>query len=357
MEITVFQFLGQSITNAIDAFLLPSIGRLMLSLQGFALTAVTIYIFLMGASIVFGTVQAPVSKFVIQGLKITLITTLALTVDAYYSYIVETMRGLEVGLANALGAGGEDPANIYVVLDSVLGRAAELMNDCFRRADDAGLLNPGSWAGWLFVGGSVALGTVLVGVIGGAAIVVAKFALALMFALGPFFVLMLMFPLTSRFFDSWFSQVMNYTILIVIAAVIMTFSVAAFSAYVDAADVSGGGEVNPIAVGLGVLALAVLLGFVIYQIYGMAAGLAGGISMSALTLTHLATPGRAVGRMVNPVSTRRDLESGMMTTAKRLNHLTAGNTLANPAYAQHVYKQIGKNYGWTKGGKAKQDVS
>ena len=49
-------------------------------------------------------------------------------------------------------------------------------------------------------------------------------------------------------------------------------------------------------------------------------------------------------------TTRRDMQSGMMVTAGRTNHMIAGNTMWNPAYRQHVLQNMGKNWGPTKGG-------
>jgi len=60
------------------------------------------------------------------------------------------------------------------------------------------------------------------------------------------------------------------------------------------------------------------------------------------------------GNMVNPVSTRRDLQSGMMASGRRLDHLVAGNTVLNPAYRQALRENLGKNWGAARGGTAKK---
>ncbi len=48
---------------------------------------------------------------------------------------------------------------------------------------------------------------------------------------------------------------------------------------------------------------------------------------------------------VNPATKSRDMQSGMMITAGRTNHMIAGNIMWNPAYRQHVLQTTGKNWG------------
>lgn len=59
---------------------------------------------------------------------------------------------------------------------------------------------------------------------------------------------------------------------------------------------------------------------------------------------------QGIGNVVNPKTTRRDMQSGMMVTAGRTNHMIAGKTMWNPAYRQHVLQNMGKNWGPATGG-------
>jgi type IV secretion system protein VirB6 len=127
-------------------------------------------------------------------------------------------------------------------------------------------------------------------VLGGAVVIVAKFSLAVMFALGPLFIVSLMFPATARFFDSWFSQVMNYVLTIVIMAIIMSFAMAAYDSFIKDADFSGGGTTNPLFAALQIGTLTGVLCWIILQAGGMASGLAGGVSMAAMGIRHLISP-------------------------------------------------------------------
>ena len=312
-----------------------------------------------GYAISTGAVEAPFWTFVKQCVKIIIIAFFALTAEGYISGVMSAISGLEAGLSQAMN-GGSVPMSIYQVLDQSLGKGFEIVGVCFQKADEAGW-NLGSVLGWVIAGIIVSAGTVLVAMLGGAVIIVAKFALAVMFALGPLFIVSLMFPATARFFDSWFSQVMNYLLTIVIMAIIMTFAMKAYDAFIAGADFSGDGNSNPMFAALQIGALTGVLSWTILQAGGMAAGLAGGVSMAAMSIRHLMSPvsggmnaAKGAWNIVNPVTTRRDMQSGMMATARSANHLVAGNTMWNPAYRQHVMSNMGKNWGKASGGSVKQ---
>ena len=106
---------------------------------------------------------------------------------------------------------------------------------------------------------------------------------------------------------------------------------------------------------LQMVVLTGVLCWIILQAGGMASGLAGGVSMAAtMGIRHLMSPVTGGLNIVNPMTTRRDMQSGMMVTARRANHLVAGNTMWNPAYRQHVMQNMGKNWGKATGGSVKQ---
>lgn len=67
----------------------------------------------------------------------------------------------------------------------------------------------------------IAVATGLIGVPAGGMIVVAKAALTIMLGIGPVFVALLLWPATSKFFDSWFGQVMTYILRIALVAAVM----------------------------------------------------------------------------------------------------------------------------------------
>ncbi len=352
----MFQFLGDTISNVTSAFVTPAATNLIYMLQMVTLTGVTLYIVMTGYAIITGSVQVPFWAFMKQCLKILFITTLALSADSYTTTIFDLFKDLENSLSAAMNTAGGTPQNIYEVLDQSLNKGLDLVALCFEKAGDAGWTAIGSAFGWIIAGCTVAIGSLIVSLMGASVVLVAKFSLAIVFALGPLFIMCLLFPVTAKFFDSWLGQVLNFTLTIVIMAVIMTFAMKCYDSFIAAADFAG--AQNPMYAALQIAALTGVLYHIIKQAGSIASALAGGISMHAMSLSQMASPimsaQRGISQTVNGQSTRLDIGTGQMRTAGRLNHLARGNSMWNPRYAQKVTKDFSNEWGRFEGGKASQ---
>lgn len=343
-DFAIFQFIGETVTNATSAFIEPVASNLINGLQLVAITGITLYIVMMGYAITTGSVEAPLPAFLKQCMKIIIVAAFALSADRYKNQVVAAFNGLETGLTSLLNANSASPASsVYQSLDTMVSKSFDLSALCLQRASDAGF-DIGAALGWFGSAILMSFGTLVFALIGGVNIIIAKFSLAIMFALGPLFILCLMFPVTAKFFDNWISQVLNYIFAIVILALIMSFGVVAFDHFLKGInlDVNSGGGQNPFMVSGQVLGLTAALGWIALQAKGMASGLAGGVAMQALSLRQIVAPAASATRSINAPSTRLDPRTGMQTTAGRLEHLAMGRSLAarNPAYRQAVMKNL-----------------
>lgn len=351
-DITLFQFIGETVTNATSAFVEPTASNLMYGLQMLALTGATLYMVMMGYAISTGAVEAPIPSFMKQCVKIIIVAAFALSADGYNNQVVAALNGLETGLSDLLNANSASPSSsIYQTLDTVLDKAFELAALCLQRASEAGW-DIGAALSWWGAALCISLGALVFALIGGVNIIIAKFALAIMFALGPLFILCLMFPVTAKFFDSWLGQVLNYIFTVVILALIMSFGVVAFDHFVNGVNlnVDASGGQNPFMVGMQVLGLTVALGWIAMRAEGMASGLAGGVAMQAMSLRQIVAPAASALRKVSPLaqSTRLDPRTGHQTTASRVEHLAMGRSVwaRNPAYRAAVKERI--QQAWTR---------
>lgn len=358
MEPSVFQYFGGTLQRASDEFLGPVIGLVVPTITGVVSAGVILYVFVVGLLIVLGYVDRPLSAFTAKSLRIIIVTSVALSVDAYGSLVVNSVEGIESLLAASLNISSTTATSIYQVLDQTLGTGLELTVRCFDAASNASWRAFGSIIGWTLAGLIIAVGIVAVTLLGGAVIVVAKFALLLLVSIGPLFIVCLIWPPIARFFDMWIGQVINYCLVGAFIVLVMAFSAVTFTRFVGATSLGTGS--SPIVVAIELLLLSLLLCWITYQVQTWAASLSGGMSTSVMTFRHMAVPFRtatgvasAARSMVDPRSTRRDLESGHMATARRMNHLAAGNTMLNPAYRQHVWSQAGKNWGRPRGGRVR----
>ncbi len=361
MDIEIFQILGQLFDNATAAFVTSKAVAMMAALKPIAITGVTLYIVVYGYSALGGYVQEPFKQFIYKCVKIIIISAFAFNADLYLGQVVSAINGLQDGLAAVLGHSNAN--GIFGQLDKTLGKGFELMQVCLQKAADCSWTDFGTILLWYIVAGIVAFASIVVVLMGGMIVITASLLLKIMFALGPLFIMCLMFPMTAKFFDSWFSQVMNYTLKIALVAVVMAFATEIFGRIINVVDFDS--DANSVVMALELIIAGYILYKVVLEVSNVASGLAGGVSMSVMSLGQLAAAAIApyavakstaatARNIVDPMTTRRDLESGMLVTARSSNHRFAGNTLANPAYRQHVTQNMFRNWGRAKGGKVSE---
>lgn len=120
-------------------------------------------------------------------------------------------------------------------------------------------------------------------------LVIAKVAIAILVALGPLFILALLWQPTARFFELWAGQVLNYSLTIVLFSVVFTLIMQLFGGYMAQADLDGVQSVGYTLLGMAIIAI-VSVG-ILLQLPNIASGLAGGIGISYWY--ELRTMGRA----------------------------------------------------------------
>jgi type IV secretion system protein VirB6 len=353
MAAEIFTFIGDELQKVGDAFLGNAVPSIVAAITPVAIAGVALYFAVMGYMVISGAVQEPFWNFLKQGAKILIVAACALHADTYLKVVVESFRGLESGLMTAVAGGG---TSAYQVLDRALETGLDLVYVAFKHCNDAGISNLGASINWFVAGICVALGSLVITILAGVNVIVAKVALVVVFSVGPLFIMSLMWPVTARFFDSWFGVVLNYTFTSVLSAVVMSFGLSAFERYLKQANFDDS-AFNPVVASVEILALGLVLGFLMLQVTSIASSLAGGMGLSSVGISFLSAPFRAAGsaaRSINGNSKRLDLKSGQMTDQSRAAHLKDGNTILNPRYRQALFAGLGRNWGRAQGGKAKQ---
>lgn len=354
----IFQFIGENITAAMNAYVNATAPKVIGQIVGTATIATTIYYVWMGYMVVLGRLDGAVSAVVLSALKFAIIAAFALSAGNYASWVVETVQGMETGLASAFaGSNGQNVNNVYSVLDKALGEGWELSRQMWEKAANRGWTEVGMALGEYVVSIIIAFSTIIIAAPAGAMIVLAKTMLNLLLGIGPLFIMCLMWSPTKGFFDRWIAAVVTALMQIALICAVLALALKVFNGVVSATDVNSSSD-SPFFASLRLVVLTLVMLWLLYRVFDLGAALAGGMSSAAVTIgnmvrgsANLATaPGRVANAVLNPVSTRRDLESGMMTTAGRLNHLAAGNTAINPRYLQHVMSNLNKNWGWREGG-------
>ena len=356
---TIFQFIGGLLDTALNSFITVTAGSVITAFTLFAVGCATLYLTIMGYMIGWGYVERPMSNFLKTCVKLIFISVFALNVDMYSEWIVGGLQSLQIGFTAAF-AGADattEPNSVYEVVDSALGKGWGIAADLWERAGNRSWWSEGGTAiGEMLNAAIIAIATGLIAVPAGGLIVVAMTGLTILLGIGPFFIMALMFPVTAKFFDSWLGQAMTYILRIALIAAVMGLAFKGFDALINTVDLDS--EQNPLFTSLILITYTIVMFWLLSEMNSVAGQLAGGISSAAVTLRGMASgaaaPLRSAGRAINGSSTRRDMQSGMMVTGGRLNHLVAGNSMWNPAYRQHVMQNMGKNWGRAKGGKVSE---
>jgi len=247
----------------------------------------SIYVMIWGYLLITGRIEEPFVTGVKRIVTLAIVLGAALNLWLYNDVIVDTF----FNAPGALVAGVIGAFDSVDIVDNII----------FTGGDAASLLLQ---KGGLFEGdfSYYIAGFAVYAIVGVTAIYVmfllalSKIALCILLALGPFFIALLLFETTKRFFESWIAQMANYafiTILtVMVAALMMTLVTSAAQA-----AVARGGSIQ-IADAVRVCLAAGLTFLIMRQVMPMASALASGLALSSFgTVSALLAwgLGRSVG--------------------------------------------------------------
>lgn len=353
----IFRFVGDSLSNLTDHYVTSASAGLAGALGPVALVGVTLFITIYGVLVVAGKIQQPFQDFLLKAGKIAIIAAIALNAGNYMSWVVSSIQGLESGLIAAMSGGGNlDTSSTYALLDSSIGNAADKAALAMEKVGEKRWYDVAGWAPWLITALLMYAGIVIFFLVGGAMVVMAKFALALMLAIGPLFIMALLWAPTAGFFDRWLAQTLTYVFTIVLLAAVLSMAITIFNHLIT--NTVYDDESNVLFIGVQILFISGILAFIIMQIGGMASGIAGGAGMAALSLRQLTgavtSPAKAIAGRVNPVSNRLDPTTGLQTSSSRFEHMAMGRSVfaPNPAYRNALQERLRSTF--NRGGNSVQ---
>lgn len=354
VESNIFQWIGGSIDMTLNTFVQVTSDNVITAFTDTFVYGGTLTFVLTGFFIILGYIESPASNFLKTCGKFLVISGLVLSAPTYISWVVEALRGLEAAVADAFSVSGNTtPAtSVYQVLDKAVTDGFKIGGNMLDKMGKREWYEIGM-VFWDLLNAVIIYGaTLIVAIPAGSMVIVSKIMLTVMLGIGPFFIAMLMFPVTAKWFDSWFGQVMTYILQIALVTTVYGMGLKFFSTLT--AKVLAITTDHPIATMLEILIVTRVTLFMLQRAFEAAAALAGGLSSAGITLRQVTQAAASpFTQVLNRQTTRRDMQSGMMVTGGRLNHLAAGNSMWNPAYRQHVMQNIGKNWGPASGGKVK----
>lgn len=199
---SVIQSVFTSASSGMSAYILP---------VGWAMFAISLLVW--AFLVMNGKIDSPMSDWMMKGLVIILILSAAGTY--YNQWISGPLFQLPSDLSAAIGTSG-NPSQVLDSLDdkveNMLGGIASAMVDNFQS------LNVGGGVIMLVALVLVAAASVLLLTAAAYNILYAKFGLAIVLALGPFFVIWLIWKQTQQWFWSWLNTALYFVFLSVAAS-------------------------------------------------------------------------------------------------------------------------------------------
>ncbi len=262
-----FEFTSAQITAFVDS----SLGEVSRAVQPVANSLLAIYVILHGISIAYGKINEPIADSIFKLLRIGVIFGIAFNADNYRVYVTDIALNAPESMASLFSSGPAEESSSVNSIDRALntGWAAGT-----RYYDEAGVFEGefGYYLIAMFVWGA----TLLFCLYSAFLMLLSKIAIAVLIAVGPIFIVMVLFDSTKKFFESWTSQLLNYMLLQIVTAALLGLVITMFT---EEAIKAQNGELGMDHC-LFMIVIALLSTLVIQQSPSIASGLAGGASLS-----------------------------------------------------------------------------
>ncbi|CAG9264350.1 Conjugal transfer protein TrbL [Burkholderia diffusa] len=273
MAITVFTDMFNSFDQSVLQTINTGSSNLISLISPLASAGFSMYVLIILIGYWRGRVEQPFVDFVWKCIGWAFVLTAGMNISYYTEYVVPFFNGFGDDLATALTNGRPLTSGLDNLLTLYLNGITSMFS------------NLGYDIGLYVEAAVLALLLLLVGgifmAIAAAFIILAKFALGLLLALGPMFIMAGLFPVTSRFFDNWIGQCVNYGLLVALFAALGAIEVTYATSILPKAF-----DVNNLFLTWTLEVKIVASGFVFIIISlnlpSLASQLAGGVGLSAM---------------------------------------------------------------------------
>jgi type IV secretion system protein VirB6 len=275
----VVSFLSDAIDQATNRFINDVAGQVIAEITPVVLISFNLAFSVLALGILKGVIEYPIGEFVNKSFKAFFIIALALTAGNYQNYIADLIIKTPDEFASVLIS---NPNHEVQNVSTIIDKAAEIGFQKAQEAWDASGLLTGEFT-LAIVGGFILISTCLITAVGASIFLLAKIFLAILVAVGPIFVVCLLFKPTARFFELWAGQVLTYALTIILFIPVFRLIIEIFSVYMEYTIFS---ETTHIAKTVGGCVLLTISGWiVIWQIPSVAGALAGGLGIDSRSVS------------------------------------------------------------------------
>ncbi|WP_144752471.1 type IV secretion system protein [Bartonella saheliensis] len=276
MNFTVFTQLFNKIDQVTKTYVTDISSKAIVTITPFVSVGLTIAFLIYGWLIIRGAIDMPLSGFVSRFLRISIITSIALTTGLYQSDIANLITQMPRDLSGALMTNPLSDTQLMNLLDKTAGNGFRYAGHLFQETiffEANGMLY-----GLLAI--LILLATSLVVAIGGGLVILTKIAIVLLVGWGPIFIIALLWQPTYRFFEQWLIQIINYIILFLLLATVFNVMMNIFANYL--ADMRLDYQQNTSFMFGGALVLSIISIMLLLKLSSIANSLAKGITFGHL---------------------------------------------------------------------------
>lgn len=245
--------------------------------------------------------EQPITDLIWRFFLLSIVCFFAFSAPYYANTIIPMVNSIPTDLSSAFISGGGN-GSLQNIADEMMKSNRDVVNKLWDEASFGSITGidfdnlANVTAATVVIGG---LGTLYVG-IGLLLMLVAKLMLNVILALGPAFIAAAFFPALRNYFTHWINQLVNYTVLTTLIAVVFSGQLTLIS---DLAILTPEGNLPPDRVDkLAVLYIISIATLVL--IPSLASSLSGGMGLNGLvgntaqTVMAMAKPTAAAGRML-----------------------------------------------------------
>jgi type IV secretion system protein VirB6 len=286
--------------------------RVALALEPAVFTLGTLYVMAWGYLQMSGRIEEPLHSGLRRILLLALVFGVGLRLWLYNSVIVDTFYRAPTEFAAAVIGAADPVATVDVIWDQGGAVAGQLWNRSTAFSTSSlGFMLAGLVV-WLMVG-LLCIYTMFL-------IALASVAQAVLLALGPLFIAMILFEGTRRLFAAWITQLVNYALISILTVLAAALLLRIVVAYATQTAARGAAILTMDAINM--VLISVLVFLFMRQVMPIAAGLAGGVALSSFNaISRTAGWARGAGR---------GRAGGLAAAAV---NLVAGDSAAGPSSA------------------------
>jgi type IV secretion system protein VirB6 len=275
-----FQTFWTWLNGELASYIGENTARVASILEPAVVTLGTVYVMIWGYLQLTGRIEEPFVAGVKRIMILAIILGVALHLWLYNTLLVDTFYNAPTEFAAGI-VGASDPVR---TIDAIWNAGGAVADQLFRDGTGSGF-----WGG---VGGKLA--GLAIWLLMGLLCVYTMFLLALssvsesvLLALGPLFIVMLLFDSTRRFFEAWLAQLANYALITILTVMIAALMLHLVASYAQQTAALGTGM--KIVDALNMLLVTGLVILFMRQVMPVAGGLAGGVTLGTFGVMERAT--------------------------------------------------------------------